>query len=318
LTVAGVVVRTGASIGVQVGAAGDTGADLLAKASSALAQAKRDGGRRWQSFDHTSDSHARERLILLTQLRASMTENQENFQTWFQPIVSLTTMETVGYEALIRWHTADRGIVPAGLWIEAAETDLALIHRIGLITARQSAAFVATLPAGQRVSINVSGAHLSSRDFPEFADVVLDSHRHAPGRFVLELTETTLASVQGPSRSRLHQLVDAGVGLWGDDFGTGYSSVAHLRDLPLTGLKLDKSFTAGLADPSTTAYQIADGLAGLAHGLGLETIAEGVETPQQSQRVAAAGWELGQGWLFGRPNPAQHWSSTPAVGGDPS
>lgn len=308
LTVTGVVVRTTASIGVQLGVRGASGVDLLSNASAALTQAKRDGGRRWQSFDRTSDGHARERLLLLTALRVGMAEGSEDeFQTWFQPIVSLASMETVGYEALIRWNSPERGIVPAGLWIEAAETDLSLIHRIGLITARQSAAFARTLPAGQRVSINVSGAHLSSRDFPEFAELVLQAHRSDPGRFVLELTETTLASVHGPSRSRLHQLVDAGVGLWGDDFGTGYSSVAHLRDLPLTGLKLDKSFTASLTDPASTTYRIADGLAGLAHGLGLETVAEGVETPQQAQRVAAAGWEFGQGWLFGRPNPAQHW-----------
>lgn len=314
LTISGVVVRTGGSIGVEVGTPGDTGTQLLSNASAALAQAKRDGGRRWQSFDHTFDGHARERLLLLTQLRTGMRdEPDDQFQTWFQPIVSLATMETVGYEALIRWHHPERGVVPAGLWIEAAETDLPLIHRIGLITARQSAAFATGLPAGQRVSINVSGAHLSSRDFPEFAERILDAHRLDPGRLVLELTETTLASVHGPSRSRLHQLVDAGVGLWGDDFGTGYSSVAHLRDLPLTGLKLDKSFTAGLDDPASTSYRIADGLAGLARGLGLETVAEGIETPQQARRVAAAGWELGQGWLFGRPNPAEHWSQGTAA-----
>lgn len=316
LTISGVIVRTGGSIGVEVGTPGDRGTELLTNASAALTQAKRDGGRRWQSFDTTFDGHARERLLLLTQLRTGMRDApDEQFQTWFQPIVSLTTMETVGYEALIRWHHPERGVVPAGLWIEAAETDLPLIHRIGLITARQSAAFAAGLPTGQRVSVNVSGAHLSSRDFPEFAERILDAHRRDPGRLVLELTETTLATVHGPSRSRLHQLVDAGVGLWGDDFGTGYSSVAHLRDLPLTGLKLDKSFTAGLDDPASTSYRIADGLSGLAHGLGLETVAEGIETPQQARRVAAAGWELGQGWLFGRPNPPEHWAQ-PATAGN--
>jgi EAL domain-containing protein (putative c-di-GMP-specific phosphodiesterase class I) len=128
-----------------------------------------------------------------------------------------------------------------------------------------------------------------------------------PDRLVLELTETTLARLSGPGLNRLNQMADAGIGLWADDFGTGFSSVAHLRDLPLTGLKLDKSFTASLDNPTSTTYRIADGLSGLADGLGLATVAEGIETPLQAQRIAAAGWTYGQGWLFSRPNPPQHF-----------
>ena len=307
LTVSGYLVRTAASIGVAVGTRDASAATVLRNATAALAQAKREGGRRWQSFDDSFHTRTRDRLLLLQQLRSAFAENVGQFEMWFQPIVTLETLDTFGYEALARWNHPERGVMPAGDWIETAESDLPLIHRISMIAAEQAAAFAELLPAGQRVAINVSGAHLSSREFPEFSDLVLDLHRRNPGRLDLELTETSLAQLQGPGGTRLVELIDAGLGLWADDFGTGYSTLAHLRDLPLTGLKLDRSFTAALADPSSAAYRIADGLAGLADGLGLLTVAEGIETPQQARRVAAAGWLHGQGWLFGRPSTAEHY-----------
>lgn len=312
LTVSGYLVRTAASIGVSVGSGDDSAETVLRDATAALAQAKREGGRRWQSFDDSFHTRTRDRMLLLGQLRSAYEDDVGQFEMWFQPIVTLQSLDTFGYEALARWHHPERGVMPASYWIETAETDLPLIHRISLIAADQAAAFAQQLPPGQRVAINVSGAHLSSREFPEFSDLVLELNRRNPGRLDLELTETSLAQLQGPGGTRLVELVDAGLGLWADDFGTGYSTIAHLRDLPLTGLKLDRSFTAALSDPSSAAYRIADGLAGLADGLGLQTVAEGIETPQQASRVAAAGWLHGQGWLFGRPSTAAHYLPGPA------
>ncbi|MEI8080302.1 MAG: EAL domain-containing protein [Actinomycetes bacterium] len=307
LTVSGFVVRTAASIGVSTGGYPATADDLIRNASAALAQAKRDGGRRWLAFDHTFHTKATQQMRLLEEIRAAISSHPEQFETWFQPIVTLQTLATYGYESLVRWNHPDRGIMTAGAWIEVAETDLTVIHQVGLLTARAAARFAAELPAGQKVSVNVAGAHLASREFPEFVELMLELNGSVPGRLILELTETTLARLSGPGLTRLNQMADAGIGLWADDFGTGFSSVAHLRDLPLTGLKLDKSFTASLNDPSSPAYQIADGLSGLAAGLGIATVAEGIETPLQAQRVAAAGWTYGQGWVFSRPNPAQHF-----------
>jgi sensor c-di-GMP phosphodiesterase-like protein len=100
-------------------------------------------------------------------------------------------------------------------------------------------------------------------------------------------------------------LADAGIKWYVDDFGTGYSSIAHLRDLPVAGLKLDLSFTAGLGSSDLTCEHLAKALAGLADGLGLDTVAEGVETPQQAAILRALGWEHGQGWLYGRPAPLE-------------
>lgn len=299
----GLVIRLSASVGTVVVPGPDAPVDQAFQlAAAALAQAKRDGGHRWQPYD----SHLRTRVSddakTLNRLRTGLRTAGE-IVTWFQPIVDLRTLQTVGYEALVRWIHPELGVVPAGSWIELAESDLAIIHQIGLITAQQASEFAATLPAEQHVSVNVSGAHLSSREFSEFTDFLLDCNRSLPNPLVLELTETSLAQISAPALSRLHQLVGSGLGLWADDFGTGYSSVSHLRDLPLTGLKLDKSFTANIDDPASSSGRIADALAGLATGLGLTTVAEGIETRAQAHRVAASGWELGQGWLFGRPGP---------------
>ena len=101
-------------------------------------------------------------------------------------------------------------------------------------------------------------------------------------------------------RQTLLALDRLGVSVWVDDFGTGYSSITHLRDLPITGMKLDRSFTQDITSDPTRA-RLAQGLVGLAGGLGLETVAEGIETEAQAQIIAEQGWEMGQGWLFGRP-----------------
>ncbi len=306
--VGGYVLRPSASIGLTQSREGLGATELLRRASAALAAAKRAGGHRWHVYDHAFHARARDQLLVLEQLRAiDLADGQ--MQTWFQPIVDLSDFSTVGYEALLRWHHPDRGLTPAAEWIPAVESDVHLMHQLTLFAARESANFAATLPAGQRVCLNISARHLSSREFPEFVELLVDLRRQTPDPMILELTETALASMQGPARARLAQLVGVGYGLWGDDFGTGFSSVTHLRDLPLTGIKLDKSFTADLTDPQSSSFRIADGLAGLAEGLGLETVAEGVETPTQANRVAAAGWHLGQGWLFGRPNPIEHYNA---------
>jgi EAL domain-containing protein (putative c-di-GMP-specific phosphodiesterase class I) len=101
----------------------------------------------------------------------------------------------------------------------------------------------------------------------------------------------------------MHRIAEMGMGWYIDDFGTGYSSISHLRDLPVRGLKLDTSFSAGIQSADPRSIRLAQALAGLAQGLGLDTIAEGVETDQQRAILSAQGWRYGQGWLFGEPAP---------------
>ena len=295
--------------------------EIIRNASAALAQAKRAGSS--QSRIYEAEFHARERqqMALLNELREILRHTtHDQIEAWFQPIVTLPHGTTVSYETLVRWRHPQHGVMPAGMWIETAETSAPIIHRIGLITAWHAAEFSLCLPADHQVSVNVSGAHVTSRSFPEFVDLILDLNSAHPGRLVVELTETTLANLDSSSTSNFVRLVDAGVGLWADDFGTGFSSVAHLRDLPLTGIKLDKSFTSAMTSRDTTAFRIASGLAGMSDAMGLVTVAEGIETAEQATLVTAAGWTLGQGWLFGKPAPASeyHSATTPAADGPPS
>ena len=317
----GVQVPTSASVGMvitdlsDITSHGDSptecdrrAAETIVNAMAALAQAKRAGTSHRCVYD--AEIHARERaqLALLAELREILRHSaHDQIEAWFQPIVALPAGDTVGYETLVRWRHPTRGVLPAGMWIESAESSASIIHRIGLITAWHAAAFATHLPVDHVVTVNVSGSHLTARSFPEFVDLISDLNTKHPNRLVLELTETTLANLDRTSTDHFIRLVDSGVGLWADDFGTGFSSVSHLRDLPLTGLKLDKSFTSAMTNQDSTAFRIASGLAGLSDGLGLQTVAEGVETVEQAQLVTAAGWSLGQGWLFGKPAPATHY-----------
>lgn len=117
------------------------------------------------------------------------------------------------------------------------------------------------------------------------------------------MTETALLAVPQPVSQVMFDLAERGVAWYVDDFGTGYSSIAHLRDLPITGLKLDLSFTAGIRAGDLRCEQLAKALVGLADGLGLDTVAEGVETAADAAVLRAQGWRHGQGWLYGRPAP---------------
>ncbi len=124
-----------------------------------------------------------------------------------------------------------------------------------------------------------------------------------PRRLKFELTETSIFHVTGGVKDTMHALAALGIDWWVDDFGTGFSSISHLRDLPIAGLKLDKSFTAEVAAGDGHSEHLAEGLHGLARGLQLTAIAEGVETVEQEAKLIRQGWSFAQGWLYGRPAP---------------
>lgn len=214
------------------------------------------------------------------------------------PVVSLWDGRMVGVEVLARWRTTEgRVLLPAeflprvddaGLWTD-------LDHAV-LVQALQAGA---ALPEGVGIGVNLTAASLSRPDLADWLLGDLDAAGIGAGRLHLELTETSVLHVDARVTSAMEEVATAGVRWWVDDFGTGYSSISHLRDLPITGMKLDRSFTAGITDRTTRNARLALGLAGLAAGLGLDTIAEGVETPQQAQLLAEQGWQMGQGLLFG-------------------
>jgi EAL domain-containing protein (putative c-di-GMP-specific phosphodiesterase class I) len=153
------------------------------------------------------------------------------------------------------------------------------------------------------IGVNVSAVQLARIDWAEQVLGTLGRHGVDPARLVLEVTETAVLSLLDSTRDDLYRLRERGVGLHVDDFGTGYSSIALLRDLPVTGLKLDRSFVADLTPDESAANALSRGLASLASSLQLEGVAEGIETAEQAEILRAHGWPFGQGYHFGRPQP---------------
>ena len=282
------------SIGIAP-AEGPEASEILRDATAALHHARMRGGNRWEYHNPEMTYAARERLIMRTGIRQALTS--EEFLPWFQPVVSMADGSLVAYEALARWER-DGQIVPPDEFIPVAEsTDLIVaLDRLILRQALHQA------PPDVHVAVNVSASTLSTPNLADVVNAELAASGFDPGRLHLEVTETALLRPTGMVTDTMRQVADLGVRWWVDDFGTGYSSIAHLRDLPIHGLKLDRSFTSGLPDDAT-CRRLALGLVGLARGLGLGTIAEGVETAEQAEVLAEQGWEHGQGWLYGRPTP---------------
>lgn len=302
LRVAGHTLVPTASIGVAVSNPGATAATLLRDADAALFRAKADGRNRWHFFDQAMHVAALERLTLEAELRHAL--DRAEFVVHYQPVVTLGERRLCGYEALVRWEHPDRGLQSPPAFIPVAE-ESGLIAGIGDAVLDQVLHRLRAEPdLPGRIAVNISAVQLNN---PAWADGVLRAlrkHRVDPGRLALEVTETAVLTLTPDTRGALQGLRDLGVHLYVDDFGTGYSSVALLRDLPVSGLKLDLSFVAALTPADSPANALAAGLAGLAHGLHLVPIAEGVETEEQAALLHAQGWTHAQGYLFGRPQPA--------------
>jgi EAL domain-containing protein (putative c-di-GMP-specific phosphodiesterase class I) len=154
----------------------------------------------------------------------------------------------------------------------------------------------------------VSAAQLTQGQLVEAMELSARTHGIDLRRIVVEITETAVLAQVDTARAQLQELRRRGVGIHMDDFGTGYSSISLLRELPITGIKLDRSFVAGLSMTDSRSLALAAGLAGLAEGLRIGSVAEGIETAEQAQIVEAVGWLNGQGYLFGRPQPISYWA----------
>jgi diguanylate cyclase (GGDEF)-like protein/PAS domain S-box-containing protein len=286
------------SIGIAARTDASTGEEWLRNASTALHHAKSLGGNRWEFQDAGMAKAATERVIIRSAIRDGLAAGQ--FRAWFQPVVSLLTRSVVGYEALARWITSDARVVPPDVFIPAAahanlilDLDRAILGQALERASRQPATWV---------SVNVSSASLCDPGFVEGVRGELARTGARPSQLQLEVTETSLLTDTQRIQENMNALAEIGVSWWVDDFGTGFSSITHLRDLPVEGLKLDRSFTQGItADP--TRSRLAQGLQGLARGMSLSTVAEGIETEQQAAVLGEQGWQMGQGWLFGRPSP---------------
>jgi diguanylate cyclase (GGDEF)-like protein/PAS domain S-box-containing protein len=290
-----------ASIGIAMSSSMSTPESLLRDTDAALFRAKEDGRARWRFFDDAMHARAVARLTLEAELRAAVVRDE--FVTHYQPIVELPSGALAGYEALLRWNHPTRGLLAPEEFLAVAE-DSGLIVRIGALALQHVCRTLAgdagpTVP----ISVNVSAVELADLEWPARFQATLSSHAIEPAQIVVEVTETAVLSLLQPTRHGLAALRDLGVGIHVDDFGTGFSSISLLRDLPVTGVKLDASFVADLTTQHSRANALSRGLAGLVHGLHLRGIAEGIETAQQAAILHAEGWGHGQGYYYGRPEP---------------
>jgi diguanylate cyclase (GGDEF)-like protein len=302
----GTEVTIGASMGIAVGSATMPHPfDLLKQAEIALHRAKADPVRTTVLFDPEMHAQTIDRATLESDLRRAIERSE--LRLHYQPLVDLATGTVLGMEALLRWQHPARGIVPPLSFIPLAE-ETGLILPIGrwvLETAcNQLRDWQRRIPAASRLSLSVN---LSSRQFAESGLIsnvaaILDHAGLDPACLELEITESVVMDQSEASVERLQGLRALGVKLALDDFGTGYSSLSYLRQLPLDTIKVDRSFVSGLGtDPAD--IPIVQAVISLAHGLGIDVVAEGIETGTQLALLRELACDRGQGYWFSRPLP---------------
>lgn len=293
-------------VSASVGAAvvsdpGDTPEVLLRQADIAMYRAKRRGRGRVVLFDAAMQASAEERAELETAIGRAVELGE--LVLHYQPVVSLGDGSVHGYEALVRWDRPGRGLIGPDQFIPAAER-ARLISPIGNWVVGEACREAARWPAAATsVAINLTAHEMAHGGVVAAITTALRRSGLAPTRLIVELTESTILSGKDAVSANLERLLRLGVRIAIDDFGTGYSSLAHLRDLPASILKIDRSFVRDI-DTSTSAPAIVGAIVAMAHALGLTVVAEGIERPTQLQVVRDLHCDLAQGYLLGRPGSA--------------
>ncbi len=302
ITIGGQPIDPTVSIGIATTAAGALPDELLRDASLAMRQAKARGRNCFALLDNALATEAHTRLLFAAEIQRGLV--MEEFAAWFMPIVCFESGAVTGYEALVRWVRPDGLEVTPAEFLPCAERR-GLIVRIDRLVLQQALAALSRMPEGLTMAVNVSAATLAQPDHPQLVTEALQSAGVTPERLHLEVTETALLTVTDRIRQQMQQLAGRGVRWYVDDFGTGYSSVSHLRDLPIAGLKLDRSFTCAMRAKDTKSLRLSQALVGVAEGLELDTVAEGVETIEEARLLSSQGWLRGQGWLYGKAAPLE-------------
>ncbi|MDW3218352.1 MAG: EAL domain-containing protein [Acidimicrobiales bacterium] len=293
-----------ASIGVAFGDVTDEPEEVLHDADTAMYDAKHSENRA-----AVFSESMRARLTPATaerRLQRALADGE--FRLLFQPILALRANRIVGCEALLRWDDPDRGLIPPGDFLGSLE-DTGLIVPVGRWVieeaCRQAARWASLVPEGQpplRVTTNVSPRQIGQSDFVDDLRGALLASGIDPSLLYLELTESGLIADPRAAWTALSAARELGVGLALDDFGTGYSSLSHLRNFDLELLKLDGSYISGLGERESDEA-IVRHVVSLARALGIATLAEGVQSADQVERLLDIGCELGQGYFFSEPQP---------------
>ncbi|WP_019068340.1 putative bifunctional diguanylate cyclase/phosphodiesterase [Streptomyces hokutonensis] len=302
------------SIGIVEGPAGERGpAEVLRSADITMYRAKSAGGNRFELADPEADARAITRHGLTTALPAALDRNE--FFIEYQPLVHLGDGSVRGAEALVRWLHPQHGVLGPDRFIPLAE-HTGLIVPLGRWVLDQSVRQAkqwqerhggndATGPL--RINVNLSPCQLSHPGLVQDTVDILERAGVSPDALCLEVTESALIGADDDLLKPLRRLAEMGVDIALDDFGTGYSNLANLRRLPVSILKLDRSFTQGMqqfpADP--VDLKIVEGIVSLAHSLNLAVTVEGVETGAQAEQLRILGCDTAQGWYYARPGPPE-------------
>jgi diguanylate cyclase (GGDEF)-like protein len=277
--------------------------ELLRDADAAMYRAKRLGRNRGVVFDEEMRAEATRLLDLEADLRRAILH--DHFEPHFQPILRLSDGKTVGCEALVRWRHERRGLLSPGQFIGVGE-DSSLIEQVDWLMYRHVIASMSDLP-GAYVSINVSPRHFLSDNFVDRMLRILDEAKQDPQRLRIEITEVALIEDASRALQILRVLRGYGIAAFLDDFGTGFSALSYLHRFPIQGLKIDRSFISGLdGDASAESLALVRAILAMALTLGIDTIAEGIETQVQQDILVAQGCQYGQGYLLGMPQALEH------------
>jgi EAL domain-containing protein (putative c-di-GMP-specific phosphodiesterase class I) len=278
--------------------------ELMSNADSAMYHAKKMGRANYQFFAPEMNAAAGERLALEQALRRALEQNE--FALHYQPKVDVATGNVVAMEALVRWHSPERGMVAPNEFIGVSE-EIGLIIPLGAWVlreaCRQNRAWQDAGLPHLRVAVNLSAYQFRQRDLPEFIAQVLQEERLLPSCLELEVTESVVMHNPADAARILERLHGQGIHISVDDFGTGYSSLSYLKQFRLDTLKIDRSFVRDISSDADDAAIVRSVIA-LAHSLRLKVIAEGVETDEQLDFLRELGCDEYQGYLRSKPLPA--------------
>lgn len=304
-----------ASVGVVVADEPDASAESLVGDAEAALDRNRSGTRRFEVFDAELRERIRYRAEIGRELAAALAADEIGFH--YQPIVDIASGRIVAVETLARWHHPERGAVSPELFVPIAEEcgcGGELLERLIAHAAVQFPPIAAADRSGSlALAINVSASQLASEPLVEAIRGLVEATGTEPGGVIVEISESALSGAADSYLARFSELRSLGVRVSLDDFGTASTSIAQLRSLPIDQIKLDRSFVVGLGEASADAA-LAAGVLPLARALGIEVVAEGIETEAQLAHLFALGYRTGQGYMLARPAPAAEIAGLVAAG----